>query len=105
MFFQVVLIFAILSVVAFAAEQNLRASVNVGDIPCHSCTDLCTIIPPPGTNGLCYQGTLTDTKNCYLTDPLLPAGAIWQCDTCVTLGYPNYVQNDPLYKTMGLWKQ
>jgi hypothetical protein len=36
-------------------------------------------------------------------DPLLPEGVTYQCGTCQQFGYPTYLQNDPIYKNMGLW--
>jgi hypothetical protein len=38
-------------------------------------------------------------------DPLLPKDVVAHCGTCKTFGYTNFVQNDPIYKNMGLWTE
>lgn len=67
------------------------------------CDDLCSLIPPSGSKYPCYQGAAADAAKCFQTDPLLASGTTWACGKCSSFGYPNYLQNDPLYKNMELW--
>ena len=68
-------------------------------------SDLCSLVPPDGSSGKfpCYQGTQKDATSCFKTDPALANGTTWSCSTCSELGFPNYLRNDPLYKSMELW--
>lgn len=70
---------------------------------CSACTSICTIIPPAGSTFPCYEGTPANTKSCYNTDPLIQSGSTYQCTACTDLGYPYYLQNDPVYVNMELW--
>jgi hypothetical protein len=58
-----------------------------------------------GSNFPCYQGSNADASKCLKTDPLLKEGTTWACGNCTSQGYPNYLQNDPIYKNMELWSQ
>lgn len=71
--------------------------------PCGCGDDKCTILPPKDTTAPCYEGSNTDTDNCFATDPLLVDGATKQCGACSDFGYSNYLRNDPLYKSMSLY--
>jgi hypothetical protein len=105
--------FSLLSVFGFGSvvfgEQNVTETVavtmNSDPKACNSCSaNVCSILPP-GTDSQfpCYEGTNEDTKFCYNTDPLIPNGAKWVCGQCADFGFPNYLQNDPIYKNMELW--
>lgn len=39
----------------------------------------------------------------YSQDPLIAPGSTFQCSNCSALGYPYYLQNDPVYVNMELW--
>ncbi len=105
----VFLVSALIASASAVEQQNLRNEKTATmDLPaCTGCTTLCSFVPPPTASGVfpCYQGTPADTSKCYYTDPLVVSGSIWSCNTCVSQGYPNYVQNDPIYTSMELWFQ
>ena len=71
---------------------------------CNS-NELCSLVPPSTVSALypCYQGSPADATKCYQTDPLLQEGTTWNCGNCTDFGFPNYKENDPIYKTMELW--
>jgi hypothetical protein len=86
------------------AEENVTSRSNYDATACNRCTDnVCAILPPGGSQFPCYQGNNEDTKFCFNTDPLLPDGVKWVCGECAEFGYPTYLQNDPIYKSMELW--
>lgn len=95
-FLVVVLAVLIMLQVSFAA-QPFASGV------CTGCADKCSLIPPAGGKFPCYQGTPADAAKCFQTDPLLASGTTWACGTCSSFGYPNYLQNDPIYHNMELW--
>ncbi len=81
-------------------------STTGGKSTCSSCSqDLCSILPPDGSNFPCYQGSVSDTNFCFNTDPLLQPNSTTSCQTCADSGYGSYLQNDPIYKNMELWTQ
>ena len=85
---------------------NKASSLKDNTIPgkvCSCSADLCSIVPPSGSSFPCYQGTIEDATFCYNTDPLLNPQSAWSCSSCADEGYPSYLQNDPLYKSMELW--
>lgn len=104
MFAQLILLLALIAAVAVFGEQHLRTESTSGSIPCTGCTDICTLLAPQPTP-ICYQGAPADAVKCFNTDPLLPAGSTWQCNSCASIGYTEYSRNDPIYKNMELWTQ
>jgi hypothetical protein len=46
-----------------------------------------------------------DAVFCYKTDPLLADGSTTSCNSCASLGYTDYMRNDPIYREMGLWSR
>ena len=71
-------------------------------VVCGGCSDTCVLVPTTDKYP-CYQGTPTDTAACFATDPLLSEGTTWHCGECKDFGFPKFVRNDPIYKTMELW--
>jgi hypothetical protein len=67
--------------------------------------DVCSLIPPLGSQLPCYEGSNEDASKCFRSDPLLSPGTIWVCGSCEALGFPVYLRNDPIYKTMELWAE
>jgi hypothetical protein len=80
--------FVILIVTALAGK-------NSDPKACDTCSkNVCSILPPypPGSSpSPCYQGTNSDVKVCYNTDPLILSGAKWVCGYCEDYGYPTYL--------------
>ena len=91
----------VLFLVGFTVQLSLAAQPYAAGV-CN-CDDLCSLIPPSGSKFPCYQGAASDAAKCFQTDPLLASGTTWACGTCASFGYPNYLQNDPIYKNMELW--
>jgi hypothetical protein len=81
------------------------SSITATKPPCSTCSGLCSLLPPNGVNFPCYEGTKEDAAACFATDPILKEGTTWTCGNCTRAGYPNYLRNDPIYKSMGLWTQ
>lgn len=85
-------------------KSSAAAAVDRGSDACLDCADdVCALLPPSGSSFPCYQGTDRDANVCYNTDPLLPDGSTYVCGTCAAAGYPTYLRNDPIYKSMELW--
>lgn len=84
--------------------KSTSSKLKRGSDACLECADdVCALLPPSGSSFPCYQGSDHDANVCYNTDPLLPDGSTYVCGTCAAAGYPAYLQNDPIYKTMELW--
>lgn len=78
-------------------ETQLKPSI------CTECTsNVCSILPEPGSTFPCYQGTPENANICHKTDPLIHTDT-YVCDTCASQGYGKYIQNDPIYTNMELW--
>lgn len=76
----------------------------LGEPNCNRCTsDVCSIVAPQGVDFPCYQGTIADTNMCFATDPLLAANSTTVCASCTSIGYPQFLRNDPVYRSMQLW--
>lgn len=93
-------VFAVLAVVVALCQVVQSAD---GSVPCKGCSTVCSILPPPGSDFLCYEGSPSDTTKCFSTDPLIKANSTTICDTCANVGYTVYIRNDPIYVNMGLW--
>jgi hypothetical protein len=90
-------------VLLIATFLSLGSALLAGTV-CN-CSDQCALIPPSDSKNPCYQGAADDAASCFKTDPLLAKGTTWSCGTCATFGYPDYLRNDPIYKSMGLWNK
>ncbi len=76
------------------------------EIPvCSTCKGTtCVLLPPDEHKHFpCYEGTPIDTAKCFKTDPLLKDNTTWACGDCASFGRTKYLQQDPIYKEMGLW--
>lgn len=71
------------------------------DLVCNGCSSTCSLYSTDSFP--CYEGAPNDAVRCYNTDPLIPAGTVWSCDTCASHGYTVYLRQDPVYTKMALW--
>ena len=93
------------AVIFTIVSGSAASSLKRGSDACLNCTTVCAIVAPSGSTFPCYQGTSQDANFCYNTDPLIDPTSTWSCDTCSDVGYPVYLQNDPIYRNMELWGQ
>jgi hypothetical protein len=90
------------SLAAAAVALLLVSSSSAADSVC-DCPELCSLLPPEGSVFPCYQGEPGHASTCFKTDPLLPEGSTWSCQSCADHGYPEYLRKDPIYRHMELW--
>jgi hypothetical protein len=88
---------------AKSAAPTTSTTVDKSDACLDCADDVCAILPPAGSAFPCYQGSDSNANKCFNTDPLIADGSSYVCGTCASVGYPTYLQNDPIYTNMELW--
>ena len=76
-------------------------------IPSSDCSDcggeVCSLQPDPrAASPFCYQSNPANTTLCLENDPLVRKSSAF-CNTCIELGFPKFIQNDPIFTDMELW--